>query len=553
MSIQILAPDVVDRIAAGEVLERPANLIKELLENSIDAGATEVEVAFDKGGRDVVIRDNGSGMSSADLKMALKRHATSKITASEDLYRLHSFGFRGEALASVAAVSRVHLTSRPPGAEQGARLSADFGRAEDPVPVSAQTGTEVRVQDLFENVPARLRFLKSESAEHAQIKTTLKAMALAHPEVGVRVRCRGELIFHWAAGQSFLERALEILPVKRLFAGEATVEGVTADVLVGSPDETVRLNRNVWLFVQGRWVQDRGLTAAVMEAHRNLLMHGEYPVAAVRLTLAPEEVDVNVHPTKAQVRFRDPSLAFRAVCRAVRGVLERAPWLDGAAARPVAPLTAPEPPPPSSSYEAGAATLTTLGFSAPEFDRVQFSGKSFPLAQTFQAPAPAAAPTPAPTPQVFKWADLQVVGQLNHTYLVAQSAEAFYLVDQHAAHERVMFERLMTAFREGRMDVQNLLLPLVFDFSLEEVEALHAHRDEVEKLGLSVERMGPGKHGGAGHSVGHRRGRGQRRPSEVGVRARAKRRQPGLGARGRRRVRHDGLPLGRPRRAKSER
>ena len=491
MAIHILDPDVVNRIAAGEVLERPANLIKELIENSLDAGADQIEVEFGDGGRSVVIRDNGAGMTAADLPLAIERHATSKIVASEDLYHLNSYGFRGEALASVAAVSALSLTSRPAGTEYAMRLDADFGRAGPVVEVSAKSGTEVRVRDLFENVPARRRFLKSDASEHTLIKTTLKAIALSHPRVGFSVRVQGDLIFRWAPA-SALDRALEILPARRLFRGEANVDGITAEVFVAAPDDTQKLNRHVWTFVRERWVQDRALIAAVGEGYRNLLMHGEYPVAVVNISVAPEEVDVNVHPTKAQVKFRDPSAAFRAVCRAVRGVLETAPWLE----HPVNPTVTDvvTDAPGAWTPPAGEAAAYTPQFAAPEFTRTQFSSKAFPLAQIREnvafASAVVTAPSVAPAAQ-FRWADLQVIGQLNHTYIVAQSDEAFYLVDQHAAHERVVFERLFDAFKTGRMDVQNLLLPLTFDFSLEETEALQSHAGEIEKLGLVVERLAP--------------------------------------------------------------
>ncbi|HMN68412.1 MAG TPA: DNA mismatch repair endonuclease MutL [Bdellovibrionales bacterium] len=479
-TIRVLKPDVVDKIAAGEVLERPANLVKELVENSLDAGATEIEVEFDRGGRDVLVRDNGRGIERDQLALALERHATSKIQDSGDLYRLRSFGFRGEALAAIAAVSRLQLTSRPPSAAQGFRVTSDFGKVGDPMPISAREGTEIRVQELFDNVPARLRFMKSEAAEHGQIKTALKAMALAHEGVGFRARSHQELIFHWPAGQSFQDRATQILQVKTLYPGRGEHGGVEVEAMVSSPQDTLKVNRGMWFFVQGRWVQDRSMAAAVMEAYRNLLMHGEYPSVVVRVKLAPEEVDVNVHPTKAQVKFRDNQAVFRAVTRTVREVLERAPWLPAALSASRAP---------EFTFPVEEAAPETLSFTAPEFERTQYSTKAFPLAEVRQAVVAYSAPVP--TPVKFAWADLQVIGQLNHTYIVAQGGDTMYLVDQHAAHERVVFERLMHSFRAGKIEVQNLLLPMVFDLSAEETEALVTHKDEVEKFGLNIERMGP--------------------------------------------------------------
>jgi DNA mismatch repair protein MutL len=496
MSIQVLAPDVIDKIAAGEVLERPANLVKELIENSLDAGADLLEVEFDGGGRAVSVYDNGGGIAREEMPLALQRHATSKIKAADDIYDLHTFGFRGEALASVAAVSKLTLTSRARGSAEAFRLVSEYGKGGDTVPVSAREGTEVRIEGLFENVPARLRFMKSEAAENGQIKTALKALALANEAVTFRARSRGEMLFHWAGKQSFQDRALQVLQVKELFFGSGELGGMKAEVLVSSPQETMNVNRNMWFFVQGRWVQDRSLSAAVMEAYRNLLMHGEYPSVVVRLTLPPDEVDVNVHPTKAQVKFRDSQNVFRLVCRTIRSVLEKSPWLkvEMPLGTPMAALEGKE----TQIFEADTASMK---FEGAEFDRTQYSTKAFPLQRVSEAVEKystaasavfqTANRTVADPSNRFRWADLQVLGQLNHTYILAQTADGFYMVDQHAAHERIVFERLMNSFRAGRIEVQNLLLPMTFDFSAEEVEALHYYRENIERMGLSLERMGP--------------------------------------------------------------
>lgn len=495
--IRVLAPDVVDKIAAGEVLERPANLIKELIENSIDAGADTIEMEFDGGGREVSVYDNGKGIPRDQLALALQRHATSKISESEDLYKLHTFGFRGEALSSIAAVSRMTMTSRTRNSPEAYRVASEFGKVSEPAAVSAREGTEVRVHELFANVPARLRFLKSEAAEHGQIKTSLKALALANPSVSFRARSRGELLFHWGKEQPWIDRASQILGVKKLYECKGESSGMSVHALMSSPMETMNVNRNMWFFVQGRWIQDRSLSAAVMEAYRNLLMHGEYPAVCVRLDLPPEEVDVNVHPTKAQVKFRDPQSVFRIVCRTMREALEKAPWLMSAPSSGLIDRVASVQTPSNESSPVFLPDVSTLRFSEPELERTQYSTKSFPLSTaressvSYSAPA---VPSPSPVatnPSLFKWKDLHVVGQLNHTYIVCQNAQAFYMVDQHAAHERVVFERLMEAFKNENIEVQNLLLPMIFDFSAEEVEALLKVKASIDKMGLSIEQMGP--------------------------------------------------------------
>jgi len=524
MKIQLLPPEVVNQIAAGEVLERPANLVKELVENSLDAGAETIQVEFAQGGREVVIVDDGRGMGREDLELCVQRHATSKIQSSEDLYRLHSFGFRGEALASVAAVSRLQITSRERGADTGYRLSYEWGQMGVPLPVASVPGTEVRVRELFGNVPARLRFMKSDSAEHTQIKTTLKALALANPQVTFFVRSQGELLHHWPKAQSLLERGQQVLGMKTLHSGTSEEGEFKVEVLASSPQESAPVNRNMWFFVQGRWVQDRTLIAAVMEGYRNLLMHGQYPSVVVKIALPPEEVDVNVHPTKAQVKFRDSQAVFRATQRALRKVLEPAPWLNGSfAAKPgdFATRSGDSSRPMSDSRDSEAAF--NFRFQAPELERTQYPNKVFPVQEirevvtsyrsqveaevatangtsgaigTIETTEATGTTAPGPLanrPASFQehWASLHVVGQLKQTYIIAQSEEAFYLVDQHAAHERVVFERLLASFEAGHMDIQNLLIPLVVDLPAPEVEALVKSREQLAKVGLSVEAMGP--------------------------------------------------------------
>ncbi len=490
MAIEILPPDVVNQIAAGEVLERPANLLKELIENSLDAGADQIDVQFDSGGRSVSVSDNGKGMSKGDLALCLLRHATSKISFSADLYKLSTYGFRGEALASIAGVSDLTVVSKAHGASDGFKLQSKFGAPAEPAPVAAKTGTEIHVRDLFANVPARLEFMKSEAAEHTQIRLTLKAMALAREDVGFSARSKGELVLHWNKNSSFIERARDVLQNPGLFHGIGDRDGIRVEVTVGSPRETQAVNRNLWFFVQGRWVQDRALTAAVMEAYRTLLMHGEYPMAVVRIQMPPDSVDVNVHPTKSSVKFRDSQAVFRAVAGTIRSILEKSPWLgegesaDSREERQKGLLSTPS--------ERRLSEQKSYSFSAPEFSQTQYSSKVFPLAEVRQAVnsyQPSSAPQASNTP--FRWRDLQVVGQVHLTYVVAQSADSLYLIDQHAAHERVMFERLMQSFHQGRMDVQTMLLPLSIDLTEPEVELLLTEKDAFEKMGLTLERMGP--------------------------------------------------------------
>jgi DNA mismatch repair protein MutL len=513
-SIQVLPNDVIDQIAAGEVVERPAHLVKELVENSLDAGAKKVSVEFAMGGRFVKVTDDGSGIVSAELKKALDRHATSKIQLSEDLWRLSSFGFRGEALASIAAVSKLTLISKTKKQDTAARVVSEYGRAGSVDEIGGSQGTSVTVENLFENVPARLKFMKSAAAESTRIKMALKALALSHPTVEFRVSQEGELVFFWPACKSRLERAQQILEVE-LFEGVADRGGVKAYAVFADPKNVQKTAKDVWFFAQNRWIQDRSLQAAVMEAYRHLLMHGEYPMAAVWVETNPEDIDVNIHPTKSQVKFAEPSLAFRAVQASIRDNIEKAPWV------PKSEKTYSSAIPAASPIE-----NATLQFAMEDLGGTQYKQKSWTAPASGIATAPQAVHTPqqhyaAPvspsgtlgnTDQISSaipirdenqtpiegkpekgtyWSGLQVLSQSNLTYILTQNEKGLVIVDQHAAHERVIFEKLMQAWKGGKIEVQEFLFPLAVDLSGERVEALLNEKDAFEKLGISIEALGP--------------------------------------------------------------
>ena len=479
--IRALPSDVVDQIAAGEVVERPAHLVKELVENALDAGARSIEVEYDQGGRRIRVTDDGHGIAIAELGLALARHATSKISASDDLWSLSTFGFRGEALASAASVSRFTLLSRPPGATAAARVVADFGKIGRAEECGGNVGTTALVEDLFANVPARLKFLKSESGETTQIKNVLKALALSRPDVEFRGRSRGKVDFFWPKASTAVERAGQILGLGALYESHGDAGTVRARAIFASPHEVSGQSRSIWIFAQGRWVQDRGLQAAVLDAFRGLLMHGEYPIAVVDVRTDVGEIDVNIHPTKSQVKFRDAQSAFRAVHRAVRGGLEKAPWLEtlgaGEAPRVASVAAAVEA---YSARPPAPAPAPSLAFAGPGFDDVRFKHSSF-----VPEPPPEAAPAAG------AWSRLQLIGQLKLTYVVAQSDQAMVLVDQHAAHERVAFERLMRGWAGGRVDRQALLFPLSMALSSDGVEALNGAREDLERLGVTLEPSSP--------------------------------------------------------------
>lgn len=499
-SIEALSSEVIDQIAAGEVVERPAHLVKELIENSFDAGATDVSVEVREGGRHIVVKDNGRGIVAKDLAKALERHTTSKIRKTDDLWGLSTYGFRGEALASIAAVSKLTLSSRVSSDENGARVESTFGRKSDIDRIGHTPGTRVQVSELFENVPARLKFMKTAAGETGAIRNVFKAMSLARPDVQMQFFNEGKLDLHYPATSGRRERAEQVLGVK-LFEGRGARENVRAYSVMSDPNTTAKTSKNIWIFAQGRWIQDRGLQAAVMDAYRNLLMHGEYPFVVTWVETDPDRIDVNIHPTKSQVKFADSGLAFRAVAASVRDTLEKAPWVsDILGSAPAAPAVqvAEEPSPENMSFASREIETTQYqtkpslsSLAAPRADfRREFAGQG--VRETLQAAAASrsAASFPADVGSA-KWSSLQVLGQADLTYLLCQKRDGLVIVDQHAAHERVLFEKIWKSWREGKVEVQEFLFPLGLDFSQEKKEALLTAVADLEKLGVLVEELGP--------------------------------------------------------------
>lgn len=511
MSIHILPPEVVDQIAAGEVVERPSHLVKELVENAFDAGATRIDLDISEGGRQVQVVDDGHGISPEDLPLTIQRHATSKIAKAEDLWRLSTFGFRGEALAAIAAVSRLDLISKTKEADTAYRLSVAFGKSEELEPIGGAFGTKLALRDLFENVPARLKFMKSEVAEHTNIRNTVKALALSRPDVEFSLKEGGRLVLFYARASSLKERAEQVLEVP-LFEASADLNGFKVTAAFSDPSQVAKTSKNIWMFVQGRWVQDRSLQHAVMESYRSLLMHGEFPFAVVKLTCPPDQVDVNIHPTKSQVKFMEPSAAFRAIVAGLRREIDRAPWQQ----IPLAPTAAPsavvlgDTDAKKQNITPGGRAVehAVLEFSDEALKHTQFAKKTWDFGTKAEArpvlmknesakgPAtssPANAPSAASATKAAGgyWSSLDVLGQLNLTYIIAQSAQAMILVDQHAAHERVVYEKLIRAWRGGAIEIQDFLFPLAVDLSAEQVEALIPLTEDLKKLGLHIETLGP--------------------------------------------------------------
>jgi DNA mismatch repair protein MutL len=464
MVIRILSDEVASQIAAGEVVERPASVVKELLENGLDAGATEIS-------------DNGTGMNADDLPLAVARHATSKLSSADDLFHIHTLGFRGEALASIGSVARLSISTRVKTATVGARLQVDGGKVGTPEQHGVPVGTSVRVEDIFFNVPARLKFLKKDITERRQVDELVTRYALAYPHVRVQLFQDGKPVLMTSGngkrrevmaqlyGVDVASQMLEII----LDDDDHLVEGFI------SPVALTRSNRrDITFFVNGRWVQDISLVTALLQAYRNLLMVGRFPLSILFLTLPVEDVDVNVHPAKAEVRFRNPDGVFSLVQRAVRrGLLAYSPvpqmtsvtWSNiPANFPPASPQSAIDP-----AWDM-ARDAQTAGIQSGENADTPSSTTMLP---TGQLPL------------------LRLVGQIGGTYIIAEAPDGLYLIDQHAAHERVLYERFLRQ-RGQKVTSQPLLEPLVVQLPPQQSRLLEEQLGILNNIGFQVELFGPG-------------------------------------------------------------
>ena len=478
MPIRILPPEVASQIAAGEVVERPASVAKELVENALDAGAKSVSVEIAAAGRTLVqVADDGAGIPADELTMAVERHATSKLVCADDLFRIATLGFRGEALASIGSVSRMTITSRTADSPAGARLQVEGGSIGKLEMIGAPVGTVVRVENLFYNVPARLKFLKQDVTERRAIDALLTRYALAYPDVRFRLSEGDTPSLHTAGDgnrRAILAALYGVEVARQMLDVVAEEEGFKLTGFI-SPTALTRSNRReITFFINGRWVQDTPLTSALLQAYHTLLMVGRYPLAALFIQVPPEEVDVNVHPAKAEVRFRSPDKAFSFVQRAARRAL--------LAYAPVPQLST------SSLWGAPACSVDpawSLGHAEP-------SDLGNPQAVTSGLGAEDNPPSVTSLSQsvISTVPLLRLIGQIGATYLVAEGPDGLYLIDQHAAHERVLFEKLMAQHAQKNIPSQTLLAPVVVDLPRSSAETLIAQLPVLQHFGFDVEPFG---------------------------------------------------------------
>ena len=454
MPIKVLTPEVVSKIAAGEVIERPASVVKELVENSLDAGASEINVETRGGGVELIrVSDNGIGIPASELELAFYRYATSKIADLVDLEDISSLGFRGEALPSIAAVAEVEILTRAPLESIGSYINLRKGEIVARESRPRQQGTSVIIRRLFCYLPARLKFLKSAATENSHIAYLVNQYALAFPEVRFslitdkrnNLSTQGDGSLRNAVSQIYgLEFAQRMLEVEEESAF-ARVNGLV------SPPSLNRTNRSyLTFFVNRRWIYSPLLTRAAEEAYHGLLMEGRHPVVILNLSLPGKELDVNVHPTKAQVKFHNEQVMFVTIKKAIREALSKASM-----AKPIAM------PAMAGAYQQRSFTMV--------------SDKE----PTFTAPLP-----------TLSLPILRVIGQLSNTYIIAEGPEGLYLIDQHAAHERILYERVLAQWARQEVEVQGLLEPITIELNPREEEILRANKDMLAQFGFDIEPFG---------------------------------------------------------------
>jgi DNA mismatch repair protein MutL len=493
----------VNQIAAGEVVERPASVVKELMENAFDAGATRIEIEVAGGGRDLIrVADDGAGIPVDELPLAVESHATSKIESAADLESVATMGFRGEALASIASVSRFAIESRVAGPDEAWRIEVIDGVAMPPVPVAGPVGTRIEVRNLFHAVPARRRFLKSETAESARIAEIVRLLALARPTIGLRLVSNGRTLVDLPATDDPRRRIIGVLGSEmdgRLLEVRGEIglpeDGTLVGVwgMVGLPETARPTSRHQRFFLNGRAINDRSLSHALKEGFRGLIEPGRHPVGVLHLDMSPARVDVNVHPAKTEVRFRDARPLHGLVRRAVREALESADLVRDIAI-PEAPSADEDPTPPivethsmPSSPNAESAPASGQG------GRRGAGGSSSP-GLDLQRAREAVAEIPLNTAAVEVLPTLvgrDAVLQVHQSFLVTQDAEGLVIIDQHALHERVMFEQLHERFSEGPLESQRQLVPVVFDAEPASIAALETLAPLLERLGIDAVAAGP--------------------------------------------------------------
>ncbi len=493
MPIRILPEDVANKIAAGEVVERPASAVKELIENALDAEADAVRVELSEGGkRRIVVRDNGCGMEPEDAALAVRRHATSKLASAKDLEQISTLGFRGEALPSIASVSKFEMLTRPAGAMEGTRVVVEGGKQLDASPVGCAPGTRVSVSNLFYNVPARLKFLKTDRTELNRSSAHLQWAALSRPDVRFTLLHNGRELIDAPQCAERIERIQALYGkqfVERLIPFTKTFERFEIECYIGDPNLTKPNRAHQLFFLNGRPIRDKTVSAAVGRALQETTPKGRYPVAFLFMTLPPSEVDVNVHPAKSEARFKEERALFRNIVQAI------AQGIGSSAYIPVVDTSASSASssPPGEFSTAGRrsdqeSAFRSGGFSRPS--RSVYRSASRRAEPVFEAAAAFEKSADSENVELLGMPNIDLVGVLYNTYILAADERNMYLIDQHVASERVHYERIMTEMQTGKAQSQGLLKPVVAELSASQASAFEGGREWLAQFGIEAEAFG---------------------------------------------------------------
>ncbi len=486
MAIRILDPQVAAKIAAGEVIERPASVVKELLDNAIDAGSTQIRIETREGGlRLIRVTDNGCGIPAAEVELAFLPHATSKIQTADDLRVIRSLGFRGEALHAIAAVAQVTMVTKTADEPAATVLRLEGGKVVSRSSRGAPTGTAVSVENLFVTIPARLKFLKSAATETGHIANVAAQYALAHPGIKFTLMCDGRLSFQSTGSGDLQDVLVKVLGVETARGMIAIVpqpdeagktDGIRVSGYVSQPSVTRSTRAYLSLFVNGRWIQSRMLNYAVEEAYHTLLQVGRHPIAVLNIEVPFEQVDVNVHPSKTEVRFLREREVFASVQKAVRTALVESAGI---------PLATTYP---REGESAGPARWGGPRLAVPVHGP---TGRELGVQPTaVDADSSPSAPLVPPAPAASKLPPLRILGQFAQTYVIAEAPEGIYLIDQHTAHERVIYEALVAEHARMAVTSQGLLEPLVLEVTPRQRAVVEGHEQQLAELGFQIEPFG---------------------------------------------------------------
>ena len=494
--IRLLSETVASQVAAGEVVERPASVVKELVENSIDAGARKIDVIIRRGGMSLVrVIDDGSGMDRDDALLSLERHATSKIRSAADLAAISTLGFRGEALPSIASVSRFRLTTREANAIAGTEVVVQGGKIDVVRDSGEAPGTQVEVRSIFYNLPARRKFLRSENTESRNIEHQMHLQAIGHSDTAFTFVRDERVVFQLPAAGNLLDRLRDLYgaaAVERLLEMKVKPEGeIGLRGFIGKAGVSRQSRDQQLVFVNGRAVENAVLNAALREGYHTALMKGQYPVTFLFVDLDPAAVDVNVHPAKREVRFREPSAVREAIVDAIQRTLasDRSDWAQQFRAPAVPPAAPFQPDEAHGELPQLTTDFTLRGQQAMEYippPRVVIPPA--PVAGVADPGLPSASPA---TPQRRAGQNFQIIGVLNKLYILMENAEGLVLVDQHAAHERILFEELRRRMEEQGVPSQRLLLPQTFDLAPRDAEWIERNVATLQKMGIGIENFGP--------------------------------------------------------------